>query len=59
MKIGSALLHTEPQILMVEEKIEKVLELPLSGYEEVKPCLLEMKALSQEGLGMVSRVSCN
>jgi hypothetical protein len=32
------------------------LEPPLSGYEEVKPRLLEMKALSQEGLGMVSRV---
>ena len=30
---------------------------PLSGYEEVKPRLLEMKALSQEGLGMVSRVA--
>jgi len=27
---------------------------PLTGYEEVKPRLLEMKALAQEGLGMVS-----
>ena len=26
---------------------------PLSGYEDVKPRLLEMKALAQEGLGMV------
>lgn len=29
------------------------LEPPLSGYEDVKPRLLEMKALAQEGLGMV------
>jgi drug/metabolite transporter (DMT)-like permease len=27
---------------------------PLTGYEDVKPRLLEMKALAQEGLGMVS-----
>ena len=26
---------------------------PLSGYDDVKPRLLEMKALAQEGLGMV------
>ncbi|KAJ6558279.1 hypothetical protein B0H19DRAFT_946226 [Mycena capillaripes] len=26
---------------------------PLSGYEDVKPRLLEMKAISQEGLGMI------
>jgi len=26
---------------------------PLSGYEDVKPRLLEMKALAQEGLGMI------
>ena len=26
---------------------------PLSGYEDVKPRLLEMKAFAQEGLGMV------
>jgi len=26
---------------------------PLSGYEDVKPRLLEMKAFSQEGLGMI------
>ncbi|KAG9225393.1 hypothetical protein PLEOSDRAFT_1060238, partial [Pleurotus ostreatus PC15] len=29
------------------------LEPPLSGYEEVKPRLLEMKAKAQEGLGMI------
>ncbi|KAK7028394.1 DUF2470 domain-containing protein [Favolaschia claudopus] len=26
---------------------------PLAGYEDVKPRLLEMKAISQEGLGMI------
>jgi hypothetical protein len=26
---------------------------PLKGYEDVKPRLIEMKALAQEGLGMV------
>ncbi|KIM44207.1 hypothetical protein M413DRAFT_443235 [Hebeloma cylindrosporum] len=29
------------------------LDPPLSGYDEVKPRLLEMKALAQEGLGMI------
>ena len=29
------------------------IEPPLSGYEAVKPRLLEMKALAQEGLGMI------
>jgi hypothetical protein len=29
------------------------IEPPLSGYEDVKPRLLEMKAFAQEGLGMV------
>jgi hypothetical protein len=29
---------------------------PLRGYEDVKPRLLEMKALAQEGLGMVGVV---
>lgn len=29
------------------------IEPPLRGYEDVKPRLLEMKALAQEGLGMV------
>jgi hypothetical protein len=28
----------------------------LSGYEDVKPRLLEMKAISQEGLGMVIKL---
>lgn len=27
---------------------------PLSGYEEVKPRLMQMKADAEEGLGMVS-----
>ena len=30
---------------------------PLSGYEDVKPRLLEMKALAQEGLGMVRGIT--
>lgn len=30
-----------------------MLDPPLSGYEDVKPRLLEMKAIAQEGLGMV------
>ncbi|KAJ7472017.1 hypothetical protein FB451DRAFT_1251689 [Mycena latifolia] len=29
------------------------IEPPLAGYEDVKPRLLEMKALAQEGLGMI------
>jgi hypothetical protein len=29
------------------------IEPPLRGYDDVKPRLLEMKALAQEGLGMV------
>jgi len=37
-----------------ERKVVRVpLEPPLSGYEEVKPRLLEMKAEAQEGLGMI------
>ena len=36
-----------------KKEVRVALEPPLSGYEEVKPRLLEMKALSQEGLGMV------
>ena len=39
-----------------KKEVRVALEPPLSGYEEVKQRLLEMKALSQEGLGMVSRV---
>lgn len=33
------------------------IEPPLRGYEDVKPRLLEMKALAQEGLGMVRTTS--
>lgn len=33
--------------------VRVLIEPPLSGYEDVKPRLLEMKALAQEGLGMV------
>jgi hypothetical protein len=37
-----------------EKKVVRVpLDPPLSGYEEVKPRLLGMKAEAQEGLGMV------
>lgn len=36
-----------------KKEVRVALELPLSGYEEVKPRLLEMKALAQEGLGMI------
>jgi len=37
-----------------EKKEVKVpIEPPLSGYDDVKPRLLEMKALAQEGLGMI------
>lgn len=32
------------------------IEPPLRSYEEVKPRLLEMKGLAQEGLGMVRRL---
>jgi hypothetical protein len=33
--------------------VRVLIEPPLSGYEDVKPRLLEMKALAQEGLGMI------
>lgn len=37
-----------------EKKIVTVtIQPPLKGYEDVKPRLLEMKALAQQGLGMV------
>jgi hypothetical protein len=36
-----------------KKQVRVVLDPPLSGYEDVKPRLLEMKALAQEGLGMV------
>lgn len=32
---------------------------PLSSYEEVKPRLIQMKAVAEEGLGMVSIPSLN
>ncbi|KAF8198340.1 hypothetical protein K438DRAFT_1824228 [Mycena galopus ATCC 62051] len=36
-----------------KKEVRVVLDPPLSGYEDVKPRLLEMKALAQEGLGMI------
>ncbi|KAJ7187015.1 hypothetical protein C8R46DRAFT_1058590 [Mycena filopes] len=36
-----------------KKAVRVVLDPPLSGYEDVKPRLLEMKALAQEGLGML------
>ncbi|KAJ7485089.1 hypothetical protein B0H11DRAFT_2018090 [Mycena galericulata] len=36
-----------------KKEVRVVLDPPLAGYEDVKPRLLEMKALAQEGLGMI------
>ncbi|KAJ7689022.1 hypothetical protein B0H17DRAFT_1012386 [Mycena rosella] len=36
-----------------KKEVVVVIDPPLSGYDDVKPRLLEMKALSQEGLGMI------
>ncbi|KAJ6516827.1 hypothetical protein C8R47DRAFT_961156 [Mycena vitilis] len=36
-----------------KKQVRVVLDPPLSGYEDVKPRLLEMKAIAQEGLGMI------
>lgn len=36
-----------------KKEVVVVLDPPLKGYEDVKPRLLEMKALTQEGLGMI------
>jgi hypothetical protein len=36
-----------------KKQVKVVIDPPLSSYDDVKPRLLEMKALSQEGLGMV------
>ncbi|KAJ7083984.1 hypothetical protein B0H15DRAFT_849645 [Mycena belliarum] len=36
-----------------KKQVRVVLDPPLAGYEDVKPRLLEMKALAQEGLGMI------
>ncbi|KAJ6552084.1 hypothetical protein DFH09DRAFT_1248749 [Mycena vulgaris] len=35
------------------KQVKVVLEPPLLGYDDVRPRLLEMKALAQEGLGMI------
>lgn len=37
-----------------KKPVRVAIEPPLSGYDDVKPRLLEMKAKAQEGLGMVS-----
>ncbi|KAJ7773644.1 hypothetical protein DFH07DRAFT_878295 [Mycena maculata] len=36
-----------------KKEVRVILDPPLAGYEDVKPRLLEMKALAQEGLGMI------
>jgi len=36
-----------------KKEVRVAIEPPLSGYEDVKPRLLEMKAFAQEGLGMI------
>ncbi|KXN91355.1 hypothetical protein AN958_01330 [Leucoagaricus sp. SymC.cos] len=36
-----------------KKEVHIPIEPPLRGYEDVKPRLLEMKALAQEGLGMI------
>ncbi|KAF8881565.1 hypothetical protein BD779DRAFT_1545536 [Infundibulicybe gibba] len=36
-----------------KQPVRITLDPPLAGYEDVKPRLLEMKALAQEGLGMI------
>jgi len=36
-----------------KKEVRVVLDPPLAGYEDVKPRLLEMKAIAQEGLGMI------
>lgn len=36
-----------------KKDVRVTIDPPLSGYEDVKPRLLEMKALAQEGLGMI------
>ncbi|KAJ7280174.1 hypothetical protein C8J57DRAFT_1058193 [Mycena rebaudengoi] len=36
-----------------KKQVRVALEPPLSGYDDVKPRLLEMKAIAQEGLGMI------
>lgn len=41
-----------------KKEVRIALNPPLSGYDDVKPRLLEMKAISQENLGMV-RYKCH
>lgn len=36
-----------------KEEFKVPIEPPMKGYDDVKPRLLEMKAVAQEGLGMV------
>lgn len=36
-----------------KKEVRVPIEPPMTGYDDVKPRLLEMKALAQEGLGMV------
>ncbi|KAJ6552064.1 hypothetical protein DFH09DRAFT_1366453 [Mycena vulgaris] len=36
-----------------KKEVVVVIDPPLAGYDDVKPRLLEMKAISQEGLGMI------
>ncbi|KAJ7083987.1 hypothetical protein B0H15DRAFT_888730 [Mycena belliarum] len=36
-----------------KKEVVVAIDPPLAGYDDVKPRLLEMKALSQEGLGMI------
>ena len=37
-----------------KKQVRIAIQPPLSGYDDVKPRLLEMKAIAQEKLGMVS-----
>jgi hypothetical protein len=41
----------------LKKEVRIALTPPLAGYDDVKPRLLEMKAISQEKLGMVSQKS--
>jgi len=47
MTLTCTLDHGQKKVVVVP------IQPPLSGYDEVKPRLLEMKSISQEGLGMV------
>ena len=39
-----------------KKQVRIPIEPPLKGYDEVKPRLLEMKAIAQEKLGMVRKM---